>query len=424
MITKPILVFQAPVSSRSGYGDHARDLLKSIYSMDKFDVKIVPTQWGSTPQNQLDPDTDFGKRVLTSIISRLDKQPEVYVQVTVANEFRPVGKYNIGVTAGVETTLAPSSFVEGCNKMDLIIVPSEFTKTTLEKTEYGKVDKRTNKQVGTMKITKPIVVLHEGVNLDVFNGKSDDTEILDDIPTDFNFLFVGHWLQGKLGEDRKDVGMMIQTFATVFKNTPKKHQPGLILKTSSAGFSIGDKTTIQKKIEDITSQFGDSCPPIYLIFGDLTEKELNNVYNHPKVKSMVMFTKGEGYGRPLAEFATTGKPIIVSKWSGHTDFLPDDHTVYLDGEVKPVDKSAVNDFILKDGKWFTVNYSLAAQKINDVDKNYKQHLIQSKGLQSNIRKNFSLKEMDKQMKTIFDKYVKITEFKPMVLPKLPSLKKV
>ncbi len=240
----------------------------------------------------------------------------------------------------------------------------------------------------------------------------------------FCFLFVGHWLQGNIGHDRKDVGMMIQTFCTVFKNTPKKHQPGLILKTSAAGFSIGDRLNITRKIEDITSKIGDNCPPIYLLFGDLKESELNEVYNHPKVKSMVMFTKGEGYGRPLAEFATTGKPIIVSKWSGHLDFLPEENTVYLDGEVKPVDKSAVNDFILKDGKWFTVNYSSAAQKISDVDKNYKKYLLESHGLKTNIKKNFSLKKMDEKFIEVFDKYVKIVVQKPMILPQLPTLKKV
>lgn len=424
-MNKPVLVFQAPVSSRSGYGDHARDLLKSIYAMDKYDVKIVPTQWGMTPQNQLDQSTEFGRRTLSSVITKLDVQPEVFVQLTVANEFKPIGKYNIGITAGVETTLAPANFLEGCNKMDLIIVPSEFTKKTLESSEYSQIDKRTGQQTGILKITKPIVVVFEGVNLDVFNGKSTDTEILDDIPTDFNFLFVGHWLSGNLGKDRKDVGMMIQTFCTVFKDVPKKHQPGLILKTSSAGFSIGNKSEIQRRIERLTEKYGDKCPPIYLLFGDLTETDLNNVYNHPKVKSMLMFTKGEGYGRPLAEFATTGKPILVSKWSGHMDFLPEEHTVYLNGELKEVDQSAQNDFLIKDSKWFNINYSSAAQKLHEVDKNYKKYLQESHGLKTNIRKNFSLEKMHDVMKTVFDEYVKFTIQQPLMnLPELPKLKKV
>lgn len=423
-MSKPLLVFQGPVSSRSGYGDHARDLLRSIFEYDKFDVKVVPTNWGTTPQNQLDTSTEFGQRVLGSVITQLDRQPDVYVQVTVANEFRPVGKYNIGVTAGVETTVAPQNFIEGCNRMDLIVVPSQFTKEVLENTGYSQVDRRTQQVVGELKITKPIEVLFEGVNLEIFKGKADSTEILDDLPTDFNVLYVGHWLKGDVGQDRKDVSMMIKTFCTVFKTVPKEQQPGLVLKTSSAGFSIGDKTEIQRRIERLTKEYGDNCPPIYLLFGDLTEEDLNNVYNHPKIKAMVMFTKGEGYGRPLAEFCTTGKPIVVSKWSGHRDFLPEEHTVYLDGELTDVHKSAQNEFLIQGAKWFTVNYSTAAQKLYQVFNNYKDALHTSNGLKVNIKKNFSLKKMHEKFGEILDKYVTIQEYVPIKLPELPKLKRV
>ena len=168
-MSKPLLVFQAPIATRSGYGDHSRDILKSLFEMDKFDIKIVPTRWGNTPQNQITGDTEFGRRVLHNIITSLDKKPDVYIQVSVANEFKPIGEYNIGVTAGVETTGAPKDFIEGCNRMDLIIVPSEFTKQTLIKTGYNQVDKRTQQVVGVYKLEKPIEVVHEGLDLVVFN---------------------------------------------------------------------------------------------------------------------------------------------------------------------------------------------------------------------------------------------------------------
>ena len=126
-MSKPLLVFQAPVATRSGYGDHARDLLQSLFDLDKYDVKVIPTRWGNTPQNQIDATTEFGQKVLNNIITNLDKQPDIYVQVTVANEFQAIGKYNIGITAGVETTIAPKEFIDGCNNMDLILLQSKFT---------------------------------------------------------------------------------------------------------------------------------------------------------------------------------------------------------------------------------------------------------------------------------------------------------
>ena len=134
-----------------------------------------------------------------------------------------------------------------------------------------------------------------------------------------------------------------------------------------------------------------------------------------------MFTKGEGYGRPLAEFATTGKPIIVSKWSGHTDFLPEENTVYLEGELKEVHKSAANKFLLEQSKWFNVDYSKAAGQIFDVYKNYKKHLKKSEGLKTNINKNFTLVSMTGKLKEILDKYVKVQQ---KVELKLPEIKKL
>lgn len=419
-MSKPLLVFQAPVATRSGYGDHARDLLQSLFDLDKYDVKVIPTRWGNTPQNQIDATTEFGQKVLNNIITNLDKQPDIYVQVTVANEFQAIGKYNIGITAGVETTIAPKEFIDGCNKMDLILVPSKFTKEVLQSTSFSEVDKRTNQKIRDISITKPIEVLFEGVDTSIF-GKKQESDVLKDIETDFNFLFVGHWLSGDLGQDRKDVGMMIKTFCTIFKNTPKDKQPGLILKTSTAGFSIMDRESIASKITELTNEYGKQCPPVYLLFGDMTPNEIASLYQHSKVKAMVSFTKGEGYGRPLAEFATTGKPIIVSKWSGHTDFLPESNTLYLDGQLTKVHPSAANQFLLEDSSWFSVNYSSAAQKLLDVFKNYSKNLETSKGLKSNIENKFSLDKMTEEFGKILNRYVKTTEHIPLKLPEIKKL---
>jgi glycosyltransferase involved in cell wall biosynthesis len=419
-MSKPLLLFQAPIATRSGYGDHSRDILKSLFDLDKYDVKIVPTRWGNTPQDQIDPQTEFGQKILSNIVTQINKQPDIFIQVSVANEFKKVGKYNIGITAGVETTLAPQEFIQGSNLMDLVITPSEFTKDTLIKTVYTQVDKNTKQPVGELKTTTPVEVLFEGVNLDVFNSKS-ESSILESVDTDFNFLYVGHWLQGNLGQDRKDTGMVIKTFCTVFKDLPKNQQPGLILKTSAAGFSVGEREIVADKIKQVTEEYGDKCPPIHLIFGDLSESELNSLYNDKKVKAMLMFTKGEGYGRPLAEFATTGKPILVSNWSGHLDFLPKENTVFLEGELTPVHESAQNKFLLKESKWFTVDYSKAAQKIFDVFKNYKKYEKDSKGLKTNIQKNFSLDKMTTKLGEILNKYAKVQQHVEL---KLPTIKKL
>jgi len=431
-MSKPLLVYQAPVFTRSGYGDHARDILKSLFNMDKYDIKIVPTRWGNTPQNQVNPTSEFGKKVFSNVVTKVDRKPDIFMQMSVANEFEPKGNYNIGITAGVETTLIPKEFIEGSNKMDLIIVPSQFTKTIMSQTGYQEKDKQSGQVINEHRITKPVEVLFEGVNTEIYLEPKVEVTELDKLETDFNFLLVGHWLKGDLGQDRKDIAMALRTFATVFKYLPKDKRPGLILKTSHAGFSVIDRETIRKKIESSVESLGEDIPKIYLLHGDLTEDEMTSLYHHSKVKAMVSFTKGEGYGRPLAEFAITGKPIIVSGWSGHTDFLPKENTVYLEGQLTNVHESASDKFLLKEAQWFTVNYSDAANKLYKVFNEYNSFLKQSEGLKTNIVNNFSLGKMDEVFENMMKKYTSsIPQVKPFNLPKLnkqkmqlPKLKKV
>ena len=421
-MNKQTLVFQGPVFTRSGYGDHSRDLLKSLKMMDRYDIKIVPLRWGNTPQNQLDPSTEFGRWMLERVITQITQKPDVFMQVSVANEFQPVGHYNIGVTAGVETTIVPKDFIDGVNRMDLTLVPSKFTKDVLVGTVYQQKDKNSGNIVGEFKITKPVEVLFEGVDVEIFLNPTKDVDVLSEVKTDFNFLTVGHWLKGNLGHDRKDIGMVIKTFGTVFQNLPKEKQPGLIIKTSSAGFSVMDRENMRERIEDLTKSFGDTCPPIYLIHGDLTENEMASLYHHPKVKAMVSFTKGEGYGRPLAEFTLSGKPILVSGWSGHVDFLPTEHSVLLEGGLTQVDESAADTFILKEAQWFSVNYSKAAGLMYDVFNNYKMYTEKSKGLVKNTLSRFTLEKMNEVFDSIMKSYV--VEGPKIVPIKLPKLEKI
>jgi glycosyltransferase involved in cell wall biosynthesis len=421
---KPTLVFQAPIATRSGYGDHARDLLHSLYKLDKFDIKVISTRWGNTPMDALNYDKPFHKWIIDNIIPSPQQKPDIYIQVTVPNEFQPLGFYNIGITAAIETTHCALDWIHGCNRMDLIITPSEHSKKSLVDTVYNEQDKRTGQLIAQHKIQKPIEVLFEG-----FDEEDFGTEVvaniseLDEIKEDFAFLFVGHWLRGDLGEDRKNVGMMIKTFAMAFKN--EKVKPALILKTSSAGFSVMDRETTIKKIKQaLGKDYGQV--PIYLLHGDLTPSQMNGLYEHPKVKAMLNFTKGEGFGRPLLEFSLTGKPVIVSNWSGHLDFLKSG-AVLLDGELKNVHESAADNFLLKEAKWFNVNVSKALPLIKDVYKNYDKYKIEAFQLGKQNKQNFSLSKMTQLFDTILNQYgiynKKQPTFQPMQLPKLKMVSK-
>jgi hypothetical protein len=372
----------------------------------------------------LNYDKPFHKWVVDNIIPGIEQKPDIYIQVTVPNEFQPLGFYNIGITAAIETTHCALDWVHGCNRMDLILVPSEHSKKSLVDTIYNEADNNTKQIIKQHKIEKPVEIIFEGFDEEDF-GTDHVAHIteLDSIKEDFAFLFVGHWLRGDLGEDRKNVGMMIKTFAMAFKN--EKVKPALVLKTSSAGFSILDKETTIKKIKDVLgNDYGKVN--VYLLHGDLTASEMNGLYEHPKVKAMLNFTKGEGFGRPLLEFSLTGKPILVSGWSGHIDFLKQG-AVLLEGELKPVHESAADQFLLRESQWFNVNISKALVAIKDVYKNYDKYKTASFQLGKQNKQNFSLSKMTKLFDTILNQYGIYTKAQPkfqqLQLPKLKMLNK-
>jgi hypothetical protein len=426
---KPLFVISCPIDTYSGYGARSRDLVKSIIELDKYNVKIMPQRWGECPWGFIKDNPEWlflEKYMLTT--SQLPKQPEIWAQVTVPNEFQPIGKYNIGFTAGIETTTAIPEWIEGCNRMNLNIVSSKHSLDVFKNSQFEKMDEKTQQKIGTLKLEKPMEVLFEGADLEKYfeinNNELPDNELvntLDNIPESFAYLFVGHWMQGDIGEDRKNVSLMVKAFFEVFKNKPKK--PALILKTSGAGSSYMDREMILHKIRQIQDTVeSTSLPNVYLLHGEFTDEEINHLYNHSKVKSMISLTKGEGFGRPLLEFSLAKKPIIVSNWSGHMDFLNPEFVVALNGELKNVHPSAANQFLIQDSQWFSPNHNEIGNSIKEVYDNYKKYNDGAKRQAYRSKTMFNFDEMKKLIGIYLEQY--IPEFPKQVEIKLPTLNKI
>ena len=195
---KPVCVIQGPVASRSGYGEHTFYTVRDLILQDKFDVKIIPMRWGMCPNTMLDDETrPIGKEIKNRIITQLSVQPELFIQVAIPNEFRPMGKYNIGITAGIESTIPKPEWIEGMNRMNLNIVPSNFSKDVFTKAAYEK--RHDNGTVEKVVLNKPIEVVFEGVDTNIYkktDQPSSQVDVaLDPISETFCYLFVGHWLQ-------------------------------------------------------------------------------------------------------------------------------------------------------------------------------------------------------------------------------------
>lgn len=432
--TKPLCVVRAPCATRSGYGDMSRDIIRHLIEYDKYDVKVVSVNWGETPMNALDENNPKDKMILDRIITTpLTKQPELFVTITIPTEFEVIGKYNIGITAGIETTVAAAQWIEACNKMDVVFTISEHSKNVFLSSKFGMAGAN-GQQLGTLEIAKPVEVLHNCIDNAIFKKLEYEADVLPsiketlkDIPEKFCYLFVGHWLRGDMGEDRKNVGLLVKIFLETFKQIKDKQPPALILKTSGGNFSILDKREILRKIESIKQTVslsaGQSLPNVYVLHGELSDDEMNSLYNHPKVKAHISLTKGEGFGRPLLEATISGKPVIASGWSGHMDFLNADESVLVGGELKQIHASSVWDGVLiKESSWFYPDIQQSANAMAAVFMDYETFRKKAHKLGKENSKKFSYQSIQARTWELLDKYV--PDFPKQVSIQLPKLKKV
>jgi hypothetical protein len=419
---KPLFVISSPFDTYSGYGARSRDLIKAVIETEKYDVKLLSQRWGNTPFGFCEDNSEWKFLLdLVLINNQLPKQPEIWAQVTVPNEFQPVGKYNIGFTAGIESTICAPEWLEGCNRMDLNIVSSEHSKKVFLDSKFEKRNKQTNALEGNVELTKPIEVLFEGANTDIYKVIDTPCSLDIQIKEDFAYLFVGHWMPGDLGEDRKNVGLLVKAFYETFKNKTKK--PALILKTSQVGSSYIDREEILKKIKQIRKTVNsDNLPKIYLLHGEFTDIEMNEIYNHSKVKAMVNLTKGEGFGRPLLEFSLIKKPIITTGWSGHTDFLNSEFTNLIKGQLTNVHPSTANQFLLSESQWFSPDHGQIGFYLKDVFENYKKYTEGAKRQAFKSKSEFSWDKMKDKISEILT--TNVPNFPTQVELKLPQVNKI
>jgi glycosyltransferase involved in cell wall biosynthesis len=422
---KPLFIISCPFDTYSGYGARARDLVKAIVKTNKYNVRLLSQRWGNTAFGFCEDNSEWS--FLYDLVlpnNQIPKQPEIWMQITVPNEFQPVGKYNIGCTAGIESTICPPEWIEGINRMDLTLTSSEHAKKVFIEAKFEKRDKNTNQLQEKIEIKKPIEVLFEGADTDVYKvieSHQVKNINLDSIKEKFAYLFVGHWMPGDMGEDRKNVGLLIKAFYETFKN--KMNAPALILKTSQVNSSYVDREEILKKIKKIQKTVNSkNLPSVYLLNGDFTDEEMNELYNHSKVKAMISLTKGEGYGRPLLEFTLTKKPLICSGWSGQVDFLNSEFTNLLGGQLTKVHPSTQNQFLHPDSLWFSPDHAQIGFYLKDVFENYKNYTDKAKRQAHKSKNEFSWDKMKEKIDTLLTQYV--PEFPKELNLNLPTLNKI
>jgi len=387
---KKTCVIVAPCYCASGYSVHSRQIAKILNSYENLEVILRATIWGNTPFILRDmPEKIF----LDEMNARCVKYSEDFVfdysvQVILPDEFKPnIAHYNIGITAGVETTVCNPAWVEACNKMNLIIVPSEHVKKTLQ---------------ASGKLTVPTYVVPE-----TFPSYLEDENLkcdLDiDFDTSFNFLHVGQL--GAMSEDcdRKGILTLVRIFCQAFEGNK---DVGLVIKTNMGRNTTIDRSILMPAMHDFVKRYRKSeFPRIYIVHGPMDDIDICKLYKHNKIKAFVSLTKGEGFGLPLLEAAAAGLPILTTNWSGHLDFLNiiDRSFIKLNYELVTVPESKIdNRIFVKDAHWAKVLEQDAIRKMNKIYESYNLPKQWAQNLQKAIIPEFKFEMMQKKFKEVIN----------------------
>lgn len=338
-MSKRRVLFRAPVLTQSGYGVHARQIAKWLLSRNDLDIEIQALPWGETPWIIDDKwDDGFIGQIMQRTVDPSGKLYDATVQLQLPNEWDPkLGRFNIGITAGVESDRANPEWVSACNSMSMVVVPSKHSETSL-------------RAAGTIKT--PIHVIPEGYSSAIAESKLTSFDDID-FSTSFNFLIFGQVTGNNPESDRKNLFYCIKWLCEAFDNDK---DVGIVLKTNSGRNTHIDKKIITQMIEGLLKEVRKtSFPRLHLVHGDMSDSEVASLYRHPKIKALVAPTRGEGYGLPILEAAASGLPVIATSWSGHTDFLSRGKYIELAYKLEPVHPSRVDGRIFMQGaKWANV----------------------------------------------------------------------
>ena len=419
---KKVLV-RGPALSQSGYGEHTRFLLRALRSReDIFDIHLLNVNWGKTGWIwEANEEREWLDSLLQKTIQYTQQggQFDISLQVTIPQEWEKLAPVNIGVTAGTETTKISPKWVEKTYMMDKIIVVSEHTKYGFMNTEYPAMNQQTGEQF-TAKTNCPVEV----VGYPVKEIEAKEVEL--QLENDFNFLTVGTWIP------RKNLENTIKWFVEEFHD----QEVGLVVKTSLAKNCLRDREVANVRLNQLLNEYTNRKCNVYLLHGDMTEEEMTGVYNHPKIKALVNFSHGEGFGLPMFEAAYNGVPVVAPAWGGQCDFLyintkskkgkekktPMFTTVPF--EIKPIQKEAVWDGVLQaDSQWCFPKEWAAKKALRSVVKEYGAAQSKAKKLQNWVKKEFSQdKQFFKMAQVIHGE--PITQFNSDELPKISIITSV
>lgn len=327
------VVLRAPALSISGYGTHARQVFRWLESKD-IDLYVDLLPWGITSWHV---NTDSENGLVGRIMKKTgmpQRQPDVVISLQLPNEWQRIeGAFNVGMSAVVETDRCNPEWVNACNAMDRIIVPSTFCKSVLQ---------------NSGNLNTEVRVVHESFP-DEVNTVSEGLD-LEEVKTPTNFLMVGQLTGMKPEIDRKNIFYTVKWFCEEFKD---RKDVSLVIKSNLGTNCSIHRAQLNNIFTTLVSEVRKGpYPKIHVLNGEMTTSEIVSLYKSKKITGLITLTRGEGFGLPVLEAAACGLPVMCTDWSGHMDFMKLGKHIGVEYDLVEIPESRVDNAVfVKGAKW-------------------------------------------------------------------------
>lgn len=331
------IIVRGPLLSQSGYGNHARQVFRWVLNKHpECEIRVQVLPWGNTSW-YVNPEAEGG--LIGEIMKRtseINKKFDVSFQIQLPNEWdTSIANRNVGISAVVEADKCNPAWINACNNVDVVVVPSKYCESTLR---------------NTGEITTPIIVIPESFTPEILH---DNVSVDLDFETSFNFLLIGTLTGNNPFNDRKNIFFAIKWLCEEFANDP---DVGVVIKTNAGRGTKMDWKHVESMIGKAVNEVRKGpYPKIHVVHGMMSNSEVAALYRHPKIKALVSPTRGEGFGLPLLEAAASGLPVAATGYSGHMDFMNLGKFIKFEYDLTQIHESRCDPNIWMQGsKWVEV----------------------------------------------------------------------
>lgn len=303
------ITWVGPVFEPGGYGQVARNFVLEIIRQG-IPLKIVPI---AQRRATLDDLTQEEKNRLTAAV--YTEVPENTVRIL---HMSPDGfpyhidreaAANVGYTI-FETDRIPAGWVEPCNLLDEVWVPTQFNMRT-----FAQSGVNANK----------LRLLPYGVEVSRLQRVGDSLGL--HAPDEFVFLYVCAF------DFRKGIDLLLEAYLQEFKRTDKVR---LWLKTWTPPYAGVESAGDWIEAEYGERIFSSDAPQIDIIEGYGQADDLIRMYQDCSL--YITTDRANGWGMPPMEAMALGKPAATIDWSGSTEFMKEGSALLIrpTGRMEPV----------------------------------------------------------------------------------------